>query len=74
MDVYKEADDEASWFSKLLSDRSLPEVQDDLDLNLTSYRNINDLASLVKMNYSISSRTTRSIATSLNLKKNLQET
>ncbi|KAG2050760.1 hypothetical protein BDR06DRAFT_998534 [Suillus hirtellus] len=71
MDVYKEADDEASWFEKLLSDQSLPEVQDDLNLNLMSYRN--DLASLAKMNHSISSRTTRRIATSFNL-KNLQET
>lgn len=46
MDVYKEADDEASWFEKLLSDRSLPKVQDDLSLNLMPYRN--DLASLAK--------------------------
>ncbi|KAG1823851.1 uncharacterized protein BJ212DRAFT_1296381 [Suillus subaureus] len=44
MEIYKEANDEASLFEKLLSDWSSTEVQNDLKLNLASYHN--DLTSL----------------------------
>ncbi|KAG1763645.1 hypothetical protein EV702DRAFT_1051746 [Suillus placidus] len=44
IETYKEANEEASWFEKLLSDRSLAEVQSDLSLNPAFYHN--DLVSL----------------------------
>jgi hypothetical protein len=46
MEMYKEAKDEAFWFEKFLSDRSLADVQDDFNRNLTVYHN--ELASLAK--------------------------
>ncbi|KAG2145714.1 hypothetical protein BD769DRAFT_1382603 [Suillus cothurnatus] len=41
--VYEEASDEASWFERFLSDRSLAQVQQDFNLNLKVYNN--DLSS-----------------------------
>jgi hypothetical protein len=41
---YEEAKDEASWFEKFVSDRSLAEVHDDFGFNMTVYQN--DLALL----------------------------
>jgi hypothetical protein len=43
MQVYEEASDEASWFERFLSDRSLAQVQQDFNLNLKVYNN--DLSS-----------------------------
>ncbi|KAG2135062.1 hypothetical protein BD769DRAFT_1385664 [Suillus cothurnatus] len=39
MQVYEEASDEASWFERFLSDRSLAQVQQDFNLNLKVYNN-----------------------------------
>lgn len=42
---YEEANDEASWFERFLSDQSLPQIQQDSNLNLRVYNN--DLSSFV---------------------------
>ncbi|KAG1805848.1 uncharacterized protein BJ212DRAFT_1303909 [Suillus subaureus] len=41
---YEEANNEASWFERFISDRSLAQVQDDFGFNMSVYRN--DLALL----------------------------
>lgn len=42
--IYEEVSDEAFWFERFLSDRSLAQVQQDLNLNLRVYND--DLSSL----------------------------